>query len=549
MGPELFALALATFLVSGCGGGEPDVPAAAAPSVEVPAPPPAYGDAIVFGTIGDGSTLIPMLASDSASHEYAGNIFDGLVSYDKTLSKLEPRLAESWDVEDGGQRITFHLRKDVKWTDGAPFTARDVEFAFHLIRDPATLTAYAEDYKQVTSFELLDDFTFRVVYDKPFAPALASWGSMVVLPKHLLEGKNINETDFGQHPVGLGSHIFETWERNTRFTLRANPGYYRGRPYIERVVYRVIPDESTQFLELKSGGLDMMGLTPLQYSRQTSTAAFARDFRKYRYVSNSYTYMGYNLDDPRFADVRVRRAFTHAIDKQEIVDAVLFGLGRPADGPYRPGTTWLNEELVPYGYDPARARELLAEAGWKDEDGDGIVEKDGKPFSFRILTNQGNDQRLKTATVVQKRLRDIGVDVSVRVVEWSAFINDFIDKRNFEAIVLGWSLSLDPDQYDIWHSSKTGYKQFNFVGYKNAEVDELLEKGRRTFDEAERKRIYDRLQVRLHEDQPYTFLYVPEATPIVAARIHGIEEAPGGISWNFPFWYVPEGRQKYSIER
>jgi peptide/nickel transport system substrate-binding protein len=135
------------------------------------------------------------------------------------------------------------------------------------------------------------------------------------------------------------------------------------------------------------------------------------------------------------------------------------------------------------------------------------------------------------------------------VVEWSAFINDFIDKRNFEAIVLGWSLSLDPDQYDIWHSSKTGYKQFNFVGYKNAEVDELLEKGRRTFDEAERKRIYDRLQVRLHEDQPYTFLYVPEATPIVAARIHGIEEAPGGISWNFPFWYVPEGRQKYSIER
>ncbi len=549
MGPELFALALASLLVSGCGGGEPDAPVAVAPSVEAAAPPPAYGDAIVFGTIGDGSTLIPMLASDSASHEYAGNIFDGLVSYDKTLSKLEPRLAESWDVEDGGQRITFHLRQDVKWTDGAPFTARDVEFAFHLIRDPATLTAYAEDYKQVQSFELLDDFTFRVIYDKPFAPALSSWGSMVVLPKHLLEGKNINETDFGQHPVGLGSHIFETWERNTRFTLRANPGYYRGRPYIERVVYRVIPDESTQFLELKSGGLDMMGLTPLQYSRQTSTAAFARDFRKYRYVSNSYTYMGYNLDDPRFADVRVRRAFTHAIDKQEIVDAVLFGLGRPANGPYRPGTTWLNEDLVPYAYDQAMARTLLAEAGWKDEDGDGIVEKDGKPFSFRILTNQGNDQRLKTATVVQKRLRDIGVDVSVRVVEWSAFINDFIDKRNFEAIVLGWSLSLDPDQYDIWDSSKTGYKQFNFVGYKNAEVDELLEKGRRTFDEAERKRIYDRLQVRLHEDQPYTFLYVPEATPIVAARIHGIEEAPGGISWNFPFWYVPQGRQKYSIER
>ena len=370
---------------------------------------------------------------------------------------------------------------------------------------------------------------------------------MVVLPRHLLEGKNINETDFGQKPVGLGPHKYESWERNTRFTLRANPDYYRGAPWIERVVYRVIPDESTQFLELKSGGLDMMGLTPLQYTRQTSTPAFARDFRKYRYVSNAYTYMGYNLDDPRFADVRVRRAFGHAIDKQEIVDAVLFGLGRTTEGPYRPGTAWLNDKLPPHEYDPAKARALLAEAGWTDTDGDGIVDKDGKPFSFRILTNQGNDQRLKTATMIQKRLRDVGVDAQVRVLEWSAFINDFIDKRRFEVIVLGWSLSLDPDQYDIWHSSKTGYKQFNFVGYKNAEVDELLEKGRRTFDEAERKRTYDRLQEVLYADQPYTFLYVPEATPILAARFRGIEEAPAGISWNFPFWYVPKGEQKYVI--
>ncbi|MFN2425138.1 MAG: peptide-binding protein [Candidatus Binatia bacterium] len=500
----------------------------------------------MFGTIGDASTLIPMLASDSASHEYAGNLFDGLVTYDKTLSFLEPRLAEKWEVGDGGQKITFHLRRDVKWTDGTPFTARDVEFGFHLIRDPATLTSYSEDYKQVQSFEVLDDFTFRVVYEKPFAPALSSWGSMVVLPRHLLEGKNINESDFARHPVGLGSHMFESWERNRLFTLRANPDYYRGRPWIERVVYRVIPDESTQFLELKSGGLDMMGLTPLQYTRQTSTAVFARDFRKYRYVSNAYTYLGYNLDDPRFADVRVRRAFSHAINKQEIVDAVLFGLGRPAEGPYRPGTAWINEDLEPYTYEPDRARALLAEAGWKDADGDGIIEKDGKPFAFRILTNQ-NEQRLKAATMIQRRLRDVGVDASLRVLEWSAFINDFIDKRRFEVIVLGWSLSLDPDQYDIWHSSKTGYKQFNFVGYKNAEVDELLEKGRRTFDEAERKRIYDRLQVILRDDQPYTFLYVPESTPILAARFRGIEEAPAGISWNFPFWYVPKGEQKYVV--
>lgn len=551
VGPDRrLAVALTLVLFLGGCAGEPT----ASPQALEPAPArdpgvPARGDAIVFGTIGDASTLIPMLASDSASHEYAGNIFDGLLTYDKTLSVLEPRLAESWEVEDGGQRITFHLRRDVKWTDGTPFTARDVQFGFNLIRDPSTLTSYSEDYKQVQSFELLDDFTFRVVYEKPFAPALSSWGSMVVLPRHLLEGKNINETDFGQHPVGLGAYKFEEWERNTRFTLRANPDYYRVRPWIERVVYRVIPDDSTQFLELKSGGLDMMGLTPLQYTRQTSTPVFARDFRKYRYVSNAYTYMGYNLSDPRFADVRVRRAFSLAVNKQEIVDAVLFGLGRPAEGPYRPGTAWINEDLPPYPFDPARSRELLAEAGWTDTDGDGILDKDGKPFAFQILTNQGNDQRLKTATIIQKRLRDVGVDVSVRVLEWSAFINDFIDKRRFEVIVLGWSLSLDPDQYDIWDSSKTGYKQFNFVGYKNPEVDALLEKGRREFDTAKRKEIYDRLQEILYEDQPYTFLYVPEATPILAARFRGVEEAPAGITWNFPFWYVPAGEQKYVITK
>lgn len=547
------ALLLGLLACGGCADDEalaPDVgssPGLAAKAEEAEPPPPARGDAIVFGTIGDASTLIPMLASDSSSHEYSTHLFDGLVEYDKTLSHLEPRLAESWDVEDGGQRITFHLRRDVKWTDGEPFTARDIEFGFHKIRDPATLTAYAEDYKQVESFEVLDDWTFRVVYDKPFAPALSSWGPLTVLPRHILEGQNLNESGYGQRAVGLGSYVFESWERNTRFELRANPDYYRTRPWIERVVYRVIPDQSTQFLELKAGGIDMMGLTPLQFSRQTSTPAFARNFRKYRYISNAYTYLGYNLDNPLFQDVRVRRAFSHAIHKQEIVDAVFFGLGRTTEGPYRPGTVWVNEDLPPYDYDPDKARALLAEAGWTDSDGDGILDKDGKPFAFRILTNQGNDPRLKTAIMIQKRLRDVGVDASVRVLEWSAFINDFIDKRRFEAIVLGWSLSLDPDQYDIWHSTKTGYKQFNFVGYKNEEVDELLEKGRRTFDEKERKRCYDRIQEILWEDQPYTFLYVPEATPILAARFRGIEEAPAGISWNFPFWYVPKGEQKYMV--
>jgi peptide/nickel transport system substrate-binding protein len=509
---------------------------------------PAYGDAIVEATIGDASNLIPMLAGDSASHAVSGMIFDGMLAYDKNLSGLEPRLAERWEVSDDGLQITFFLRKDVKWQDGVGFTARDVEFGFKTITDPNTLTAYAEDFRQVQKFELLDDYTFRVTYEKPYAPALAAWGSMVVLPRHLLEGKDINKAlDFARNPVGLGTHKLESWETGMKITLRSNHGYYRGRPYIERVVNRIIPDSQTQFLELQSGGIDQMGLSPLQYSRQTDTPAFAASFRKYEYLTNSYTYLGYNLQRPMFQDVRVRRALTHAIDKKEIIDAVLLGLGEPATVPYKPGTDWFNRDVPDFAYDPAKARALLAEAGWKDTDGDGVLDKDGAPFAFKILTNQGNDQRLKSATVIQRRLKEVGVQVDVRVVEWAAFINEFVDKRNFDAVVLGWSLDPDPDQYIIWHSSKTAPKEFNFVTYSNPEVDELLEQGRRTFDRAERKRIYDRFQEILVADQPYTFLYYAKSLPAVHCRFQGIEPAPAGIGYNFERWYVPEAIQKYAV--
>jgi len=511
---------------------------------------PAYGDAIVSGSIGDASVLIPMLASDSASHSISGLIFDGLIAYDKNLSDFEPRLAERWEVSESGLEIVFHLRRDVRWQDGVAFTARDVEFAFRTITDPDTLTAYAEDYRQVERFEVIDDFTIRVTYRQPFAPALGSWAStLIVLPKHLLEGKPINEQarDFGRHPVGLGPYRFESWESQKQISLRAYHDYYRGRPYIERTVTRVIPDTQTQFLELKSGGLDEMVLTPLQFQRQTDTPEFSRSFAKYRYLTNSYSYLGYNLRRPLFEDVRVRRAIAHAIDKQEIVDAVLLGLGSPAAVPYKPGTYWFDDGVKGPEYDPEKAKRLLAAAGWADSDGDGVIDREGKPFQFEIITNKGNEQREKAATVIQRRLDQIGIKVTIKVIEWAAFINNFIDTRNFDAVILGWSLSPDPDQYDIWHSSKTRPKEFNFVSYANAEVDDLLEKGRRTFDRAERKKYYDRLQEVLDEEQPYTFLYVAESLPIVHKRFHGIEPAPAGIAYNFNEWYVPASVQKYRI--
>jgi peptide/nickel transport system substrate-binding protein len=509
---------------------------------------PAYGDASIEGSIGEPTVLIPMLAGDNASHHVAGLIFNGLVKYDTDLSIIGD-LAESWEISRDGLVITFHLRRGVKWTDGVEFTADDVMFGYKTITNEKTPTAYAEDYLQVKKAEVLDKYTFRATYGKPFAPALSTWGSLVVLPKHLLEGKDITKSDLTRSPVGLGPYKLVKWVPGQEVILDSNRDYFEGRPYIDRYVYRIIPDPATMFLELRTGGIDIMGLTPLQYTKQTENAYFRENFQKFRYPTFAYTYMGFNLKHPFFKDKRVRQAIAHAIDKQEIVDVVLFGLGKPATGPYVPNTWPYNPNVTKYEYSPEKAKQLLKEAGWEDTNGDGILEKEGRPFKFTIFTNMGNTTRMNTATIIQWRLAKIGIKVDIRALEWSTFVNEFIDKRRFEAVIIGWGIGLDPDQYDIWYSGKTKEKEFNFVSYSNPEVDALLEKGRRTFDIEERKKTYFRMQEILADELPYIFLYVPEATPIVHARFKGIKPSPIGIEYNLPKWYVPKPLQRHAMEQ
>jgi peptide/nickel transport system substrate-binding protein len=508
---------------------------------------PAYGDIIVEGSIGDASNLIPILSSDNTSHEIASMVFNGLVKYDKNLN-IVGDLAESWGLSKDGLVITFHLRKGVKWHDGHPFTAEDVLFTYRVTIDPKTPTAYAGDFLKVKKAEVLDSHTFKVTYDQPFAPALMSWGS-AVLPKHLLEGKDITTSPLARHPIGTGPYRFKEWIPGQKIVLVSNPDYFEGRPYIDGYVMRIIPDMATMFLELRANGIDRMGLTPLQYMRQTENNLFRSNFNKYRYLSFSYTYLGYNLQNPLFTDKRVRQAIAYGINRDEMIQGVLLGLGKPATGPYKPGTWVYNPDVKMYPYNPQKAKELLAQAGWRDTDGDGILDKNGQPFVFEIITNQGNEVRSKCAEIIQRRLGEIGIKVKIRVLEWAAFVNDFINKRRFDATILGWTIPLDPDIYDVWHSSKMGPQELNFVSYKNAEVDDLIEKGRSTFDQKKRKKYYDRIQELLAEEQPYTFLYVPDALPIIHARFKGIEPAPLGIGYNFIKWYVPKEEQKLIMTR
>jgi peptide/nickel transport system substrate-binding protein len=503
---------------------------------------PAYGDTIITASIGEASNLIPILAVDSASHDVAGHIYNGLVKYDKNLN-IVGVLAESWEISKNNLSITFHLRKDVKWHDGTPFTAHDVMFTYRVIVDPKTPTPYAGDFKPVREAKVIDDFTFKVTYEKPFAPGLQSW-TVGILPRHLLEGKDITTSPLIWKPIGTGPYLFKEWIPGDRVVLVANYSYFEGKPYVERRITRVIPDLATMFLELKSYTIDMMGLTPLQALKQTDYPGFRREFSKYKYVGFSYVYLGYNLKHQIFKDRRVRQAITHAINKQEIVDGILLGQGMEATGPYKPDMWAYNGNVKRYEHSKEKALALLRDAGFEQRP-DGTLIKDKKPLEFTILVNQGNDVRIRTAELIQKRLRDVGISVNIRVIEWATFINEFIDKRNFEAVILGWSTSPEPDLFDIWHSSKQGPKEFNFISFENKEVDELIIRARHTMDKEERKKCYFRIQEILAEEQPYTFLFIPYSLVAVHKRIKGIEPAPAGITHNMLEWYIPENQRRY----
>jgi len=511
---------------------------------------PAYGDTFIQASIGDIGGLIPSLTSDQSSHEVGGLIYDGLVKLDKDLN-MAPAMAQSWTYSRDCLDLTFKLRKDVKWHDGQPFTADDVVFTYQTMINPKTPAPFKEGFLLVKDVEAPDPYTVRVHYAKPYARAVETWANDM-LPQHLLEhyaqSGTLRESPQNSYPVGTGPYRFQEWKPGEKVVLVANPDYYEGRPYLSRIVYRVIPSQATIFLELKARGVDYVStLTGIQYARQTEYPAFRKAYHKFRYPASDYTFVGFNLKDPRFADRRVRQAFAHAINKQELIDGVRLGLAREANGPIRPGTWAYTDQVPRYDYDPEKAKALLAEAGWKDRDGDGIVkDRDGKPFTLTIRTNQGNDERKKIAEIIQQRLKEIGIQADIQLIEWAAFIKEFVKPRRFEVIVLGLGTGTDPDQFVVWHSSQRGPDQMNRTGYANPEVDALLEAGRMSCVQSERVRYYHRIQEILAEDLPMIFLYYRDALPVVSSRIHGVSTAPSGILYNFTEWYVPKNQQRYT---
>jgi peptide/nickel transport system substrate-binding protein len=505
------------------------------------------GGEIINAMIGEPSNLVAMIAGDSASSAIAANIFNTLIKYDENLNHA-PELASQWIISDDQKTITFKLKENLFWADGTPLTSDDVLFTWRLVTDPNTRTPYASDYLLVKDAQTPNKQTFTVTYEQNYAPALDTWASLQILPKHVLKDEDINNTFFSRKPTGSGYYQLDQWINGQQVTLKRNKNSTQGQALIEKLTSRIIPDTSSQFLELIADNIDLMNINPIQYQRVfPSREDLKQKIGLYKELGNGYTYLGFNLKQAPFNDPKVRQAMNYAINKEEIIKGVLLGLGEAIASPYKPGTRWDNESLSPYPYDPSKALALLKEAGYERNTA-GILVKDGKPFEFEILTNQ-NKQREMTAVLVQRRLKEIGIDVKIRVLEWASFINRFIKTGDFKAVVLGWSLSLDPDQFNIWHSSQQGPGQFNFVGYENPRVDELLELGRRELDNDKREEIYHEFSKLLLEDSPIVYLYAGYGLSAINKRVQGIKKPapPAGIYQNSYEWFIPQSLRRNEI--
>lgn len=472
-----------------------------------------------FALGGEVSLLNPILSTDSVSSAVEGVIFSGLVKVNEKL-ELVPDLAERWTVSPDGKTWTFYLRRDARWHDGAPLTAADAKFTFDSILDPKVNSVRRGDYiidGQPIRFSVVDKYTFRAVLPKPFAPFLSRMG-MALIPRHLLAGKDLNTAPFNRQPIGSGPFRLTEWRSGQRLVVERNKDYYGGAPLLSKIIYQIIPDENSRLVAFEADELDSVGVPAKEYSRLKNYPGA----RLYEYDSLNYTYLGLNLANPKFADRRVRQALAYATDRKQLISLIFRGLASPAYAPSAPVSWAYSDQVAKYLYDPEKAKKLLKEAGVKD-------------LEFTILINQGNKEREKAAVILQQQYKKIGVKVKIKVLEWSALlkvVNAPQGPKDFEAVLMGWSLGLDPDAYSIWHSSQYP-RGFNFINYQNKEVDRLLEQGRLTIGQDKRKEIYRRLWQLIAEDQPYIFLWYPKNIVAVRDRVGGLSPAgPAGLFLN-----------------
>jgi ABC-type transport system substrate-binding protein len=449
---------------------------------------------------------------------------------------LEEHYQEILPLTEHNPVIVFNLKKGVRFHDGHELDSGDVQFTYQAIMDPKNASPRTSDYEPIKSVQSIETHQIKIVYKRLFSPAINSW-FMGILPEHLLNDRamkkeaeekglasetfSIRDSKFNRHPVGTGAFVFKEWQSDELIRLVGNKDYWESPAEYEEYVMRIVPDALTQEMEFYAGAVDNYAVQPHQVAR------FKEDekYQNFSSVGYFYSYIGYNQRNPLFKSAEVRRALGMAIDVEQIIQYILYGEGERVTGPYPKITNWYDPSIQPLPYDPKGALKILNDLGWQ-KNADGFLEKDGKVFEFNLITNAGNPIRKNILTIAQNSWRKLGIKCQTQIFEWAVFLKDFVNALKYDALVLGWSMGIDPDLYQIWHSSQAGPQQLNFVGYKNPDVDRLIVRIRREYDKKKQVKMAHALHRQIAKDQPYTFLYVAKSTQLLDKKIVIVDRQP-----------------------
>ncbi len=510
--------------------------------------PERYGGTAVVASLNEVNSMNHLASVDETSQELQSYVlFTTLIRYDESLRPV-PYLAESWDTSAAGEHLalTFRLHDDVYWHDGTPTTAADVEFTFDRIKDEATAYPRSSMLASYDSAVVEDPFTITF-FLKRHPGFMDPWRAISPMPQHILgevPAAELKQHPFGTvDPVGNGPFRFVEHRAGDRWVFEANadfPESLGGRPYLDRLVYRVIPEATTKLTELLTGTLDVYIIVP---PSQIPEIDAHPDARIITHENRNFAFINWNGRRPLFSDPTVRRALTLAINREAIVDVVRGGLGAIATGTIPPFHWAYDDELEPLPYDPAAARALLDEAGWVDSDGDGVRERNALRASFELRTNQ-NPTREDIMTLVQANLADVAIEVITRTQEDQSMARDILGpERNFDAFVLGLQTEFNIDDRRLF-SCSTPDAPYQWAGYCNPRVDEILDQVVNLTDRSQSLPLWYEYQAIIQRDQPYTFLYYDVRANGVSARLRGVEmDIRGELQSVHDWWIAPADRR------
>lgn len=495
-------------------------------NMQRPVPP----DHLRVGLSNEPATLNPLFSEDVYAAHIESFLTDSLIEIDVDTFAWKPKLAYRWEVSEDRKTYTFYLREDVKWHDGFPFTADDIVYSFKLIQDPKVeahvLRAYYNDVERVTK---IDDYTVECVYKKVYFRSLTLCGGIPIVPKHLVEKyQDFNNSPYSRHLIGTGPYKMVKWISGSKIVVERNENYWGKKPQISRVEFKFIGDRAIAMQILKKLEVDVLELSPLQWAKQTSSKKFHTQFYKHLFPSRSFGYIGWNNKSFFFSDARVRQAMTHLLDREKIRDKLEFGIAKIVLSPFFPFSPQYNTMLTAHEFDPDRAKQLLSEAGWEDRNGDGVLDKNGKKFFFEFVYPAGATSSDRIVTIFKEELRKVGIEMKILRLEWAALL-ERIDKREFDATILGWLSPPENDPYQLWHQSQANIVgSSNYISYVNDEASDLIARAREEFDEEKRNQMYWRFQEILHAEQPYTFLYNRPNIVAISRRFDNVKIHKGG---------------------